>query len=234
MTTLQEQARALGDRTRHAVFRYVADAGRAVDIAELTEHFAFNHNAIRQHLAKLVAAELVVETKAPPTGLGRPRLQYAVDPAADGRWGVAGPYERLSELLLEIIRSGVSAEEVGRAAADEFRVTSPSGDIAADMTAAMARQGFDPELRMVRGNAEIVLHKCPFESAAVADREVVCSLHLGIAAGLADGTDAAVDELVAYDPRRAQCRLRIRLDPAGSDPEAGSATLSLRGRTPKR
>ena len=55
-TRLQEQARALGDPTRHGIFRYVADAARPVDIAELTEHFGVNHNAIRQHLAKLVRA----------------------------------------------------------------------------------------------------------------------------------------------------------------------------------
>ena len=30
MTTLQEQARALGDPTRHGVFRYIADADRPV------------------------------------------------------------------------------------------------------------------------------------------------------------------------------------------------------------
>ena len=34
--------------------------------------------------------------------------------------------------------------------------------------------------------AEIVLHNCPFETAARADRETVCSLHLGIAQGLAE------------------------------------------------
>ena len=56
MTTLQEQARALGDPTRHGIFRYVADAQRPVDIAELTDYFGVNHNAIRQHLAKLVSA----------------------------------------------------------------------------------------------------------------------------------------------------------------------------------
>ena len=56
MTTLQEQARALGDPTRHSIFQYVADAGHPVGVAELTAHLGLNHNAIRQHLAKLVSA----------------------------------------------------------------------------------------------------------------------------------------------------------------------------------
>ncbi len=226
-TTLQEQARALGDPTRHAIFRHLAAAGRPLGVAELNEHFAFNHNAIRQHLAKLVAARLVVEATVRGPGRGRPRLVYEVNPATEGQWGTTGPYERLSRLLVEIIRTGLEPEEVGRRAADLFRV-SPSGDPVADIAAAMARQGFDPEVRPVRGGAEVVLHTCPFAAVALADRETVCSLHLGIAEGLADGSTEVVDELVANDPRRADCRIRLRSAAAG---EAAAPRLTLRGRT---
>src|SRR5437899_3075713 len=111
-TTLQEQARALGDPTRHAIFRHIAQTGRPVGIAELNEQFTFNHNAIRQHLAKLVAAGLVLETRSPAAGRGRPRLVYEINPAVEGHWGTTGPYERLSRLLVEIIRTGLDAEEV--------------------------------------------------------------------------------------------------------------------------
>lgn len=230
-TTLQEQAKALGDPTRHAIFRHISQAGRAVGIAELNEQFPFNHNAIRQHLAKLVAAGLVVETRAPTTGRGRPRLIYEINPAVEGQWGTTGPYERLSRMLVEVIRTGLDPEEVGRRAADLFRVPSPSGDIVADVTAAMARQGFDPQVRPLRGGAEIVLHNCPFVTTALADRDTICALHLGIAEGLTDPT-ATVTELVAYDPRKAGCKLRIRLAPdAGEDV---SGTLTLRGKAGAR
>jgi len=56
MNGLPLQARALGDPTRHEVFRYIADGARSVDVAELTEHVGLHHNAVRQHLAKLVDA----------------------------------------------------------------------------------------------------------------------------------------------------------------------------------
>ena len=69
--TMQEQARALGDPTRHAIFRRIADAGRPLGVAELNEHFPLNHNAIRQHLAKLVSAGLVVESKSTDGRPGR-------------------------------------------------------------------------------------------------------------------------------------------------------------------
>lgn len=227
-TTLQEQARALGDPTRHAIFRTIANAGRAVGIAELNDQFPFNHNAIRQHLAKLVAAGLVVESKAPAVGRGRPRLVYEIDPVVEGQWGTTGPYERLSRLLAEIIRTGLDPAEVGRRAAARFRVPSPSGDVVADVSTAMARQGFEPEVRSLRDGAEIVLHHCPFATTALADRGTVCALHLGIAEGLTDAGSATVTELVAYDPRKAGCRLRIH--PAAAHDEHASGTLTLRGR----
>jgi predicted ArsR family transcriptional regulator len=214
VTTLQQQARALGDPTRHDVFRYVADAEDPVGVAELTAHFGLNHNAIRQHLAKLVDAELVVETQVQTGGRGRPRLAYAVDPSAESRWGVTGPYERLSLLLAEMISTGDSAEEVGRRAGQRFRVGSSSvAESVADITAAMASQGFDPEVRPRKDGTEIVLRSCPFTSTVLFDPDIVCQLHLGIAEGLADANDAiSVDELIAKDPRRAGCRLRLQID----------------------
>jgi predicted ArsR family transcriptional regulator len=229
-TTLQEQARALGDPTRHAIFRHIEQARRPVGIAELNEHFPFNHNAIRQHLAKLVAAQLVVETTARGSGRGRPRLVYEVNAALEGQWGTGGPYERLSRLLVEIIRTGLTPEEVGRRAADQFRVTTPSGDVVVDIATAMARQGFEPEICATRRGSDIVLHNCPFGGVALADRQTVCSLHLGIAEGLADDTAMAVTELVAYDPRKADCRLRIR----SRDDAHEEGTLTLRDRARAR
>src|SRR5512144_2622486 len=114
MTTLQQQARALGDPTRYAIFEYVVHAAQPVDVAELTEYFGLNHNAIRQHLAKLVDAQLVTEGRATGGGRGRPKLQYRVHPGVESRWGVTGPYERLSVLLAEMLRTGDSAYDVGK------------------------------------------------------------------------------------------------------------------------
>ena len=213
MTTLQQQARALGDPTRHSIFRYIAESDRPADVAEMTAHFRLNHNAIRQHLAKLVDAGLVVETTAAARGRGRPRLEYSVDPAADGRWGVTSPYERLSVLLTEMIHRGESPVEAGARAGRRHRVAGSSAERALEgITAAMAREGFDPEVRHRRDRTEIVLRHCPFESAALADPDTVCSLHLGIARGLAEGTELAVEDLIRRDPRRANCLLRLRVD----------------------
>ena len=234
MTTNQLEARALGDPTRHAIFRRIAESANPISVAELNEEFAFNHNAIRQHLAKLVAAGLVTEAKAAPTGRGRPRLVYSVDPKAEGRWGTTGPYERLSGLLVEVVGTGLPPEEIGRRNADQFRAGAPTDDPTGDLTAAMARQGFEPEVRATRAGSEVVLRHCPFATAAVADRSVVCALHLGIAQGLVDGEVSRVGELVAYDPRKAGCRVRLRSTDESDEGTTGGGTLTLRGRAARR
>jgi predicted ArsR family transcriptional regulator len=219
MSALQLQARALGDPTRHEVFRYVADAKRPVDVAELTEHLGLHHNAIRQHLAKLVEAELVSETTAPRVGRGRPRLVYTLHPSAESRWGVTGPYERLTLMLTEIIRSGDSPVDVGRRFVGRTGVAaSDDADPVASLVDVMERHGFEPTATRRGDKVDIALGACPFETTALADPDTVCGLHLGLALGAADALDGLViDELVPRDPRRSSCRLRCHVepDPAG-------------------
>ena len=220
MTNLQVQARALGDPTRHRIFEYLSDADREVGVAELTDHLGLNHNAIRQHLAKLVQAGLVVESTAPPSGRGRPRLQYVVDPATDSRWGVTGPYERLSVLLAEVVRTGDDPVQVGHRAALREPAASDVGEPAEGhvgdpvgaLVEQMARQGFAPEVHRHGDLVDITLQECPFTSAALTDAETVCGLHLGLARGTAESIGGiAVEELVPADPRTAHCRLRCHV-----------------------
>jgi predicted ArsR family transcriptional regulator len=211
VTSLQQQARALGDPTRHEIFRFIADAARPVDVAELTAAFGLNHNAVRQHLAKLVEGELVVGSHAPPAGRGRPRLTYTIHPMADSRWGVTGPYERLSILLTEMVRTGSSADQIGIEAGRRARGSERADDGVHRVVAAMASHGFAPEVRGRPGHrVDVVLTACPFESAALTDPDTICALHVGIARGAAEGSGVAVDDLVRRDPRRAGCVLRLR------------------------
>jgi predicted ArsR family transcriptional regulator len=211
--SVQVQARALGDPTRHEIFRYVLDAGRQVDVPELTAHLALNHNAIRQHLAKLVSAGLVTQTTAAPSGRGRPRLLFTVTPAAEDRWGPLGPYERLTVLLAEIIRTGETPLEIGRRAGARRQPSDP--DPVEHLRTEMDRHGFAPDVRVRGRKVDVVLTTCPYTTTVLADPATICSLHLGLAEGAAAaaGGRLVVDGLVAKDPRRAGCRLRCHLEP---------------------
>jgi predicted ArsR family transcriptional regulator len=221
---VQRQARALGDPTRYEIFRYVARSPEPVRVAALTEHFGFNHTAIRQHLAKLTEALLLVEELAAPVA-GRPPLQYRVAPTAMDHWGVPGPYELLAMLLLEVadgtrtpIEAGVDA---GRRLADKY---APGADPLDVLEAEMASRGFEPRRDTNGDVTELVLDRCPFEAAASASPGIVCDVHRGLADGILDGMDAdeRVRTLIAYDPRRAGCRLQLEPRPphAGTDDDA--------------
>lgn len=202
---LQARARALGEPSRHAIFEHVRLAGRPVGVAELAELVGLHPNAVRQHLAKLREAGLLVERVAPSGGPGRPPLVYEPAEADYGLWGSSGAYERLAVLLTEVVETGDSPEEVGRRAGRAWR---GDGTTADELAAFMDRQGFEPEVKGKR-RVEVVLHACPFQAAVERSPDVVCALHLGLALGMADGSDVHVDELVAKDPRRAGCRVRL-------------------------
>ena len=216
---LQLQARALGDPTRFAIFRHIAERDRPTDVATLTELLGLNHNAVRQHLGKLLHAGLVEESTEHRGGRGRPRLVYRAEPSAVGRWLAGGPYEQLSVLLTKALATGRSPAEVGREwAARTIAPPSPDTDPVEPVVAAMARQGFDPLVRRRGERVEVVLRACPFEAAALVDPDVVCGLHLGMAEGIAacTGGEVTVEALTPHDPRRANCRLRLRIAPAAA------------------
>lgn len=213
--SIQQQARALGDPTRHRIFRHLAETMAPMDVSELTDLLGLNHNAIRQHLAKLVDAGLVVQRTAAARGRGRPRLLFEIDPSADERWGAAGAYQRLSLLLVEMLRSGDDAIEVGRRAGVAAQPASVEEDPVAALERAIAAGGFEPTLVSDEEGVEFVLQRCPFADAAIADPDLVCSLHLGMAQGLAQHVDGVVvDELEPHHPHHAGCRLRFHLEKA--------------------
>jgi len=213
---IQSQARALGDPTRHEIFRLIAQSHGGLDVARLTAELDLNHNAIRQHLGKLIDAGLVTRRPSPVTGRGRPRQLYEVHPSVHSRWEGGGPYLRLSLLLVEIIRSGDDPVEVGRRAGRVAELRNrPDDDVVEALGRAMAREGFDPDVENDGETIEFVLRTCPFAETAADDPETICSLHLGLAQGLAEQFDGlAVDSLEPREPREAGCRLRFDLETA--------------------
>lgn len=208
---LQVEARALGDPTRHRIFRYVGEAERPVSVAELTDYVQLNHNAVRQHLAVLKEANLVVEEVEDRSRPGRPRLLYRLHPEVADRWGTAGAYSWLANLLANALRQKQEPREVGlseglRRAAE----LSPSTDRLDALESEIAQRGFRPT-RVDKGRrVEFILGRCPFADVAVSDPGTVCQLHLGLAEGLAEGLGGlAVERLVTRDARKAGCKLVV-------------------------
>lgn len=216
MASQQVQAQALGDPSRFKIFTHLKAAEAPVAIAELVDLLGFNHNAIRQHLAKLVDADLIIEMTEQRTTRGRPRRLYeARDDALDAFVGEIGSYEWLSGRLLEMHESGESAYEVGRRAGIAGAASAtPTGGSFARLTASLRRGGFDPAPDP--DGAGLTLGRCPFADAAAKSPAVVCELHRGLIDGhlgvaAAPATDGAGDSavLTVADPHAGGCHVSV-------------------------
>lgn len=216
VSDVQRQARALGDPTRYAIFRAVAESRTPVRVAQLAESFGLNHNAVRQHLAKLCDAGLVDEEIGAERRPGRPPLQYRLVPQVAGAWGTAGPYEDLALMLLEVAGSGRSPDEVGRDIGRRVvEGLAPADDPLQHVEQEMSRRGFEPQVVQRGRRLDLVLGRCAFAKAAAAD-PLVCELHRGLAEGMLDGLEAdlGVRRFVVAQPERGGCRIELAARPA--------------------
>lgn len=209
---MQVEARALGDPTRHRIFRYIVDADGPVSVAQLTDYVQLNHNAVRQHLAVLKDAGLVVEEVESRETPGRPRLLYRIAPEVAGTWGTPGAYAWLASLLSEALRRKLNPRQAGRQDGHKRAAELIGADDSVDLLEEeMARRGFRP-VRSERGRrVEFVLGRCPFADVASEDPATICQLHLGLAEGLTEGLGGvSVERLVTKNARRGGCRLVVR------------------------
>lgn len=211
---VQQQARALGDPTRYGIFQRVAAADAPVTVAALTAEFRMNHNAVRQHLAKLCDAGLLVEEFGPRGRPGRPALLYRLAPGVAGRWDTTSPYEQLALYLLEIARTGRSPRDVGVEAGREAGRLAGSGTQppADQLLAEMRRRGFEPRPVARTAVIEIVLDACPYATVAAQDPSMICELHRGIVEGFVDGAGGglAFVGLQVRNPHQAGCRVTLK------------------------
>ncbi len=213
---LQQEARALGDPTRHRLFRYIAEASAPVGVAALTDFVRLNHNAVRQHLAVLKDAGLVIEEVEQRTRPGRPRLLYRLAPETAGRWDTPGAYAWLAGLLSDAVRRHLEPRQVGRQEGHRRGAElAGCGEPVQLFEGEIERRGFRPKRVERNRKVEFVLGRCPFADVAGSDPDTVCQLHLGLAEGLAEGLGGlAVEKLVARDSHRAGCRLTVRREGA--------------------
>lgn len=223
----QLRAEVLADPTRFAVYQVVRSADRPLSVAEVTDSVGVHHTAVRVHLAKLRDHGLVQESHAAPSGRGRPKLLYsATGDVADPLQ--RDPYRELSAMLATAVRQGRTPREVGADAGHGAAVRHDPGGVCdtVDLIEAEAAElGFDPVRRGGPQRPELVLRRCPFAEVAADDPDSICSLHLGVAEGIAARRgDVEVVGMVVRDPHRAGCRLRLRrADPAGAvTPEPGA------------
>ncbi|HMM97360.1 helix-turn-helix domain-containing protein [Phycicoccus sp.] len=225
MTSLTpEEAGALAHPSRQAIAEALGASGDGLTVAELASRVGLHTNAVRQHLARLQRAGVVVAAPTAPTGRrGRPSVRYAL--AAPAAVAAVG-HRELVRLLLELVRRMRATEDDVEAFGWERGRGLVSGAGGAEaLTASLAGLGFAPEevtpaAGRRHGEMDVRLRACPFKEAVLAEGgHLICALHRGLVRGalerIDDGADLAVFE--PKDPVTAGCRVLVRGLPPRAD-----------------
>jgi predicted ArsR family transcriptional regulator len=182
---------AAGEALAHPSRRRIASVLNATQagltVFEIADAVGLHHNAVRQHLKRLSAAGMVSVIREPPLGRGRPRLRYRL---ADQRVPRGAAHQELVRTLIAyLVRIGASPDDVEAFGRERgAHLGEPGGRRA--VIEAFARLGFAPhEVGTAvpeSGVLEIRLDHCPFQEGATGDGgDLICTLHRGMAAGIA-------------------------------------------------
>ena len=181
-------------------------AAAPLTLAELSEGTGLHVNTLRGHLGPLLSRGEVTRTAGPAEGRGRPAWLYAAfgpdsAPAAELAHlavALAGAVARSDDPAAQ---ANLAGREWGASLAEQVS----AADDARDATVAVLdRMGFAPQ----RTGRTVRLTRCPLLSAARAEPEIVCGVHLGLVQGLIEAlgeSSAGADLLPFVEP--GACRL---------------------------
>jgi predicted ArsR family transcriptional regulator len=187
-------------------------------ITELAEAAGVHENTARAHLAALEQGELVVAEPRPPSGPGRPGVQYRLTGEGER---LDQDFLGLAELLAAVIsRSGATVPELREIGKEwgRYLVGRPGRwDLAERVPAVLRRLGFEATVE----DDEVHLTGCPCPVVSADRPELICAL----ASGVLDGVLAAAgherriaDEI--HDPVARDCRIILV---EGRDPSKATA-----------
>ena len=185
--------KALGDRTRYAIYLELARAEAALTTAEIAEVLDLHPNTVRPHLERMKEVGLVdVEAESRGT-VGRPQHRWSVAADAPSLGLEPSGFRMLSTLLAAVAAAGSPDPELiaavgrqrGRVAAEEQLPHHP--DVVEGLLAELADLGFDPAAGVDGATTSIAFTRCPFSELAAAFPDVVCHLHRGIVEGFCEG-----------------------------------------------
>ncbi|MHB0978759.1 MAG: helix-turn-helix transcriptional regulator [Thermoleophilia bacterium] len=200
-------ADALGDPTRRAIFKYVADADEPVTAADVGATFGVHRTVARSHLEKLTDTGLLVTDFLHKPEGGRPPKVYS---RSETRLDLQEPvrqYQVLAELLLHTLeRFGDAGEVLVREIGRDFgrRLASSvedTGDIA-ERLAPLSQAGADMRVEVDGDQVTVHTGNCLFREVATRRPRLVCLLDQAIVTGLLSSGDTPY--ILAASKRRGQ------------------------------
>lgn len=214
--------RALADPKRRHLLRVLDDAGRAMDAGELSRAIGLHENTVRDHLAILVDANLVVRRSERRSTPGRPRILFSPVSHATRSPG-SDSYRFLADVLansLQAVGGDATsvAEEAGRAwgrtLVDGYGSGGADPVVARDAVVDVLDDlGFAPDPAEDRIN----LHDCAFRELVSTQADIVCSVHLGLIRGMAEELGGGLT-IEGLEPLAAPSLCIARTSMSGTNP----------------
>jgi predicted ArsR family transcriptional regulator len=211
---------------RATVLERLQHRGESATVGALAGELGLHANTVREHVDALVDSGLVVRTRAPARGRGRPAWRYTAaldlvehDPRVRDYAGLAGALA--GHLSRTSAAPGEQAREIGREWGRQLAAGEPSGaggvpapEARTRTVTLLAGLGFAPEADA--GATTAALRRCPLLDVARAHPEVVCNVHLGVVRGALEtyGGDPAPVQLLPFAEPGA-CRLHLAAPAAG-------------------
>jgi predicted ArsR family transcriptional regulator len=213
--------KALGDNTRYAIYLELARSAVPLGTAQIAETLGLHPNTVRPHLERMREVGLL-EVHVDGRGtVGRPQHRYSLAPDAPALGLEPPSFPVLARMLLRAAsRSGVDAEaaaEAGREEGEADAVQLAGGRPCVDaLVDELDRLGFDPAVVPDEESQAVTIGfmHCPFRDLAVANPDLVCSLHRGLVEGFVGDLGGEVAEfrsLIARDP----CQVDVVVGEAG-------------------
>ena len=207
------------------------DAGPAavaagLTTAEVADRTGLHPSTVRAHLDRLLAAGLLVKTRASNGAPGRPAWRYRTAAPAPA----PAPYRALAAALLAHLAADgdgmAAARQAGQAWGRQLASTTARDDPAEAVMAVLRELGFDPRPQPApvgpghpATGVTVHLHSCPFLELVGRTPGVMCALHAGVIHGVLRAADppratAVLEPFAAPDA----CVVEVR--PAGVATEA--------------
>jgi predicted ArsR family transcriptional regulator len=197
---LYETARALGEETRFRIYRQVCSSSDPVSVRLLAQDFSLHPNAIRQHLARLEQAGLVV-SRADRNGGGAGRPRRLFEPSPEPLEFTHPP--RSTRAILSVLSEAIDTlpsdprrlSEFGRGWGRSWaaRRKRENGAVPRSrrgrtefLIGELAEWGWRPRAHSERGATRLSTGRCLFHDRAPGLNGRCCALEEGLLTGLVE------------------------------------------------
>jgi predicted ArsR family transcriptional regulator len=227
--TRQSLFRALGDRTRYAIYSEVASSAVPLSTSDIAEVLDLHPNTVRPHLERLRDVGLLEVESASQGSVGRPQHRYMLTADAPCLGLEPPAYPLLADLLAQLAAElgprDDDVAEVGRSWGRHEAETlgEPDGEAGATgvseespcvnaLVAELAELGFDPTTDCSGSHTTVSFTRCPYRELAEAHPELVCCLHRGIVEGIVErmGGASVADFATLADQHPCRVELVVR------------------------